>query len=157
MSGKNLSNFVKFKVSTETFQFSSIPRSPHYASLLGFRMVNGSNWFAGCEPIYPLKPQEYNISSKIKLISIQATNFYGNNMDTYNAYHTLEQYKEICMIDARSKAFAYRLDGMGKCFPKGSMFNGIQPATSTSTVYIKVSSAFPYNSSEEAVKSMCLV
>lgn len=124
---------------------------PHCGCLSGFRMVNSSNWLEGCEPIHSLKPQEYCSSDKIKLLSLEHADFYGNDLDTYNAYRTLEQCREICMTDCRCKAFAYRLDGMGKCFPKGSLFNGIQSPTSPGTVYIKVSSAFPYNSSKDAV------
>lgn len=127
---------------------------PHCACLRGFRMVNSSNWFLGCEPIYSLEPQEYNNSTgKINLLPFEHADFFGNDLDTYKDSSTLEKCKEICMTDSRCKAFAYRLDGLGRCFPKGNLFNGIQSPTSPNTVYVKVSSAFLSNSSNQSTLS----
>jgi hypothetical protein len=114
-------------------------------------MVNRSNWFEGCEPVHPLKPEEYNISSKLKLLSVKHADFYGNDLDTYNDHRTLEQCRQICMTDWRCKTFAYSLDGAGKCYPKEVLFNGIQSPTAPNTVYFKISTAFSYNSSIDLV------
>lgn len=126
-------------------------QNPHCACISGFRMANRSNWFAGCDPIHPIKPGEYNISSKLKLLSLKHSDFYGNDLDTYDNYQTLEQCREICMTDSRCVAFAYRLDGQGKCYPKSVLFNGRQSANTANTVYIKVPLNFRYNSSKESL------
>jgi hypothetical protein len=55
-------------------------QNPHCACISGFRMANRSNWFAGCDPIHPIKPGEYNISSKLKLLSLKHSDFYGNDL-----------------------------------------------------------------------------
>eukprot|EP01018_Ginkgo_biloba_P012985 Gb_37079 [translate_table: standard] len=120
---------------------------PRCACPPSFRMANRSNWFQGCEPLFPLN----NCSQQFNLIPLQQTDYYGNDLDTYRAYATFEQCQAICMNDCRCKGFAYRLDGMGKCFPKSNLYNGFQSPAVANTLYIKVSAAFPYNSSHETL------
>eukprot|EP01018_Ginkgo_biloba_P012989 Gb_37082 [translate_table: standard] len=120
---------------------------PRCACPPSFRMANRSNWFQGCEPLFPL----HNCSQQFSLIPLQHTDYYGNDLDTYRAYATFEQCQAICMNDCRCKGFAYRLDGMGKCFPKANLYNGFQSPAVANTLYIKVSTAFPYNSSHETL------
>eukprot|EP01018_Ginkgo_biloba_P012982 Gb_37078 [translate_table: standard] len=120
---------------------------PRCACPPSFRMANRSNWFQGCEPLFPL----HNCSQQFSLIPLQHTDYYGNDLDTYRAYATFEQCQAICMNDCRCKGFAYRLDGMGKCFPKANLYNGFQSPAVANTLYIKVSAAFPYNSSHETL------
>ncbi|KAG5253264.1 receptor protein kinase [Salix suchowensis] len=79
----------------------------------GYEITEPGNWNKGCKPMFN---QTFH-------------NYWGFDLN-FSASTTLDSCMELCLGDYRCKAFSYRLDGGGRCFTKGVLFNGYRSPTS---------------------------
>jgi hypothetical protein len=99
----------------------------------GFHRNDSTDWFQGCE-----RNEELNASST-KLVYLPHTDYYGYDLN-YQAEITFEDCKSWCMNASQCEAFAYQMDGTGKCYPKALLFSGYRSPGQQNHMYIKVSS-----------------
>ncbi|BAB84503.1 S-receptor kinase PK3 precursor-like [Oryza sativa Japonica Group] len=114
--------------------------------LPGYEMVDRRDWRRGCKPTFPVgncsqgsapPPSPATAPPQFKFIEVAQTDFFGFDLG-YTESITFKQCRDQCMNNCQCTAFSYRLDGRGKCYPKGTLFNGFTSANFPGSIYLKV-------------------
>ncbi|XWS43773.1 hypothetical protein CRYUN_Cryun16bG0132800 [Craigia yunnanensis] len=100
-------------------------------------MVQGLCGFNGICSYNPL-PTCICPSAELDFVELPKTDYYGYDLETYEAGITLETCRDKCLKDCRCKGFGYALDGQGQCFPKGALRNGYGKPNNRIIMHIKV-------------------
>ncbi|EOY07395.1 S-locus lectin protein kinase family protein, putative [Theobroma cacao] len=100
----------------------------------GFKRNNPSDWSKGCSPLFNLTCDP----AELDFVELHKTDYYGFDLNTYQAGIALETCREKCLNDCKCKGFGYALDGKGQCFPKGALRNGYRNPSNRMIMHIKV-------------------
>ncbi|KAL5226968.1 hypothetical protein ABZP36_015233 [Zizania latifolia] len=114
--------------------------------LPGHEMTDRRDWRKGCKPLFtigncnqgaaPPPPEQF------KFIKLPQADFYGFDL-AYNESVTFKQCMDLCLRVCECSAFSYRLNGIGKCYPKYMLFNGyVSPNFLGRSIYLKVPREF---------------
>uniref|UniRef100_A0A0D9V3Y6 Receptor-like serine/threonine-protein kinase n=1 Tax=Leersia perrieri TaxID=77586 RepID=A0A0D9V3Y6_9ORYZ len=126
----------------------------------GYVINDSRDWRKGCKPTFAVgncsrgapPPERY------KFIKVPHTDFYGFDL-WYNESVTFKQCRDMCRNMCQCTAFSYRINGGGKCYPKGTLFNGFTAANFDGIIYFKVPQDFNASalqvSSQSAGGLMC--
>ncbi|GAB2263766.1 hypothetical protein Droror1_Dr00025900 [Drosera rotundifolia] len=96
-----------------------------------------SDWTQGCKPMFVRSP---NDSKFVELIHMD---FYGFDLNYTDYNITLDECRDLCLGDYRCMAYNYRLDGQGKCWTKGALFNGYRDPGIASNIYLRLPGKVP--------------
>jgi hypothetical protein len=112
----------------------------------GHEMVDRHDWRQGCKPMFSdttncsqaaLPPEQ-----RFKFVEVPHTDFFGYDV-AYNTSVTFEHCKKLCLEMCSCAAFSYRpFEGLGKCFPKGFLYNGYTSPNFNGNIYLKVPIGF---------------
>ncbi|EFJ04702.1 hypothetical protein SELMODRAFT_432162 [Selaginella moellendorffii] len=108
----------------------------------GFHRVDPNDESKGCDYDIPLGGCQ-NSSNSVKLVQVNRADYYFNDYNFDSAIKSLEKCKDTCMQDCKCLAAAYKYDGTGLCFLKGSsnkLYNGKQTLNEINMVFMKLSS-----------------
>ncbi|XP_006644498.2 putative receptor protein kinase ZmPK1 [Oryza brachyantha] len=112
----------------------------------GYVMADRRDWRRGCTPTFPVGNCSHGSSPALapagfKFIKLAHTDFYGFDLG-YTESITYKQCRDQCLNMCLCTAFSYRLDGRGRCYPKGTLFNGFRSANFAGNIYLKVPLGF---------------
>ncbi|XP_031501731.1 putative receptor protein kinase ZmPK1 [Nymphaea colorata] len=99
----------------------------------GFQMKDPADWTQGCKPEFEIVCNK----TEVKFIKIPNTDFYGNDLN-YQPKVSFEACKNICINDCNCRGFSYKMDGEGKCFPKGLLLTGQSGPHYLNDMYVKI-------------------
>ncbi|KAL5228832.1 hypothetical protein ABZP36_017097 [Zizania latifolia] len=109
--------------------------------LPGHEMTDRRDWRRGCRPLFSIGNCSQGAASpsseQFKFVMVPQTDFYGFDV-AFNQSVTFEQCRDQCLRMCQCSAFSYRLDGNGKCYPKGLLFNGYTSPNFPGSIYLKV-------------------
>ncbi|EFJ34500.1 hypothetical protein SELMODRAFT_405893 [Selaginella moellendorffii] len=108
----------------------------------GFHRVDPNDESKGCDYNIPLGGCQ-NSSNSVKLVQVNRADYYFNDYNFDSTIKSLEKCKDTCMQDCKCLAAAYKYDGTGLCFLKGSsnkLYNGKQTLNEINMVFMKLSS-----------------
>ncbi|KAL5227602.1 hypothetical protein ABZP36_015867 [Zizania latifolia] len=127
LCGRN--GICKYKTS---FQCSCLP---------GHEMTDRRDWTKGCRPLFSIENCSQGAAppppEQFKFVKVPKTDFYGFDVG-YNESITFRQCRYLCLENCLCAAFTYRLDGEGKCYQKGRLFNGYTSPKYRVSIYLKV-------------------
>ncbi|KAG8055917.1 hypothetical protein GUJ93_ZPchr0001g29362 [Zizania palustris] len=113
--------------------------------LPGHEMTDRRDWSKGCKPLFstgncsqgaaPPPPEQF------KFVKVPKTDFYGFDL-AFNVSFTFKQCRDLCLRMCECSAFSYRLNGIGKCYPKYMLFNGYTSPNLHGSIYLKVPREF---------------
>uniref|UniRef100_J3L2Q8 Receptor-like serine/threonine-protein kinase n=1 Tax=Oryza brachyantha TaxID=4533 RepID=J3L2Q8_ORYBR len=104
----------------------------------GYVMNDAQDWGKGCNPTFAVgNCSQGAASEKFMSFKVAQTDFYGYDLK-FNMSMTFEICREQCLLDCQCVAFSYRLDGAGRCYTKGMLFNGYTSANFPGSIYLKV-------------------
>lgn len=119
----------------------------------GHEMVDRRDWRKGCKRMFSIATNcSQAATERFKFVKVAYTDFYGYDLG-YNQSVTFQYCKNICLKTCLCAAFSYRFDGVGKCFPKGLLFNGYTSPAFPGSIYIKVPSNFNASASSVSARS----
>ncbi|CAN6486745.1 unnamed protein product [Victoria cruziana] len=99
----------------------------------GFRMKDPADWTQGCKPEFDILCNK----TEVKFLKLPHTDFYGYDLN-YQEQISIEACQNICRSDCNCRGFGYKLDGFGKCFPKGLLLNGQSGPHFVGDMYLKI-------------------
>ncbi|OMP03658.1 hypothetical protein CCACVL1_02322 [Corchorus capsularis] len=121
----------------------------------GFNRNDPSDWSKGCSPMFNFNPplpcgDPGDPTDQLDFVEHPKTDFYGYDLDTYEAGISLQKCRSKCLNDCRCKGFGYALDGQGQCFPKGALRNGYRTPGNRIITHIKVPKGTLISSKEDS-------
>ncbi|KAG8055919.1 hypothetical protein GUJ93_ZPchr0001g30855 [Zizania palustris] len=109
--------------------------------LPGHEMTDREDWTKGCSPLFSVGNCSQGAAppppEQSKFVKVPKTDFYGFDVG-YSESVTFEQCRYLCLENCPCAAFTYRLDGGGKCYQKGRLFNGYTSPKYRVSIYLKV-------------------
>ncbi|KAF9665120.1 hypothetical protein SADUNF_Sadunf16G0089100 [Salix dunnii] len=100
----------------------------------GYEINEPGNWNKGCKPMFN---QTLSQSQQVKFVQLPHVDYWGFDLN-FSASTTLDSCMKLCLGDYRCKAFSYRLDGGGRCYTKGVLFNGYQSPSFPGNIYLRL-------------------
>ncbi|KAJ6778254.1 hypothetical protein OIU74_002109 [Salix koriyanagi] len=104
----------------------------------GYEITEPGNWNKGCKPMFN---QTLSQTQQVKFVQLPHVDYWGFDLN-FSASTTLDSCMELCLGDYRCKAFSYRLDGGGRCFTKGVLFNGYRSPSFPGNIYLRLPVSF---------------
>ena len=104
----------------------------------GYEITEPGNWNKGCKPMFNSTLSQ---SQQVKFVLLPHVDFWGFDLN-FSASTTFDSCMKLCLGDYRCKAFSYRLDGGGRCFTKGVLFNGYQSPSFPGNIYLRLPVSF---------------
>ncbi|KAJ0984044.1 hypothetical protein J5N97_002400 [Dioscorea zingiberensis] len=108
-------------------------------------MTDPSDWSQGCSTKFNMT---CNDSEFLQLVH---TDYYGYDLASFGKDMSLDDCRQACLSDCECKGFAYKHDGTGECYPKGTLFNGYHMPDYMTTMHIKVPSSSQITSIEQSI------
>ncbi|RWR91639.1 putative receptor protein kinase ZmPK1 [Cinnamomum micranthum f. kanehirae] len=99
----------------------------------GFKSKDPTDLSQGCQPTFNLSCNPL----ESLFIPIPNTEFYGYDFN-YTEGLTLQGCMNICLELCSCKAFMYKFDGIGQCYPKTMLLNGYQSSSFSGMMHIKL-------------------
>ncbi|CAI0427341.1 unnamed protein product [Linum tenue] len=105
----------------------------------GYQVKDVQNWSQGCQP-------KFNINTclrpnQVKFVEVPHVDFWGFDLN-FSEPASMESCRKLCLDDCRCAGFSYRLDGEGRCYTKGTLFNGFQSTEFPGSIYLKLPQSF---------------
>ncbi|XP_022145540.1 putative receptor protein kinase ZmPK1 [Momordica charantia] len=100
----------------------------------GFTRIDPSDWSKGCKPSFNLTCDPNDAD----FILLPRTDYYGYDLLGYAVGVSVETCRNSCLSDCQCLGFGYSTDGLGQCFPKGSLRNGYRKPDSNILMHIKI-------------------
>ncbi|XP_031267807.1 putative receptor protein kinase ZmPK1 [Pistacia vera] len=100
----------------------------------GFNRNNPSDWSKGCSPSFNLTCDP----TKLNFMQLKSTDFQGYDLVTYARRISFEECRNRCLSDCTCKGFGYSTDGLGSCYPKGTLLNGYRVPSKALNMHIKI-------------------
>ncbi|KAJ6865118.1 hypothetical protein NC651_035627 [Populus alba x Populus x berolinensis] len=104
----------------------------------GYEITDPGNWNKGCKPMFNSTLSQ---SQQVKFVLLPHVDFWGFDLN-FSASTTFDSCMKLCLGDYRCKAFSYRLDGLGRCYAKGVLFNGFQSPSFPGNIYLRLPVSF---------------
>nr|TKR90133.1 hypothetical protein D5086_0000235130 [Populus alba] len=104
----------------------------------GYEITEPGNWNKGCKPMFNSTLSQ---SQQVKFVLLPHVDFWGFDLN-FSASTTFDSCMKLCLGDYRCKAFSYRLDGLGRCYAKGVLFNGYQSPSFPGNIYLRLPVSF---------------
>ncbi|KAL3569630.1 hypothetical protein D5086_029520 [Populus alba] len=125
-------------ISSDQLQFSAPDTDPKCSCPPGYEITEPGNWNKGCKPMFNSTLSQ---SQQVKFVLLPHVDFWGFDLN-FSASTTFDSCMKLCLGDYRCKAFSYRLDGLGRCYAKGVLFNGYQSPSFPGNIYLRLPVSF---------------
>ncbi|KAM0922896.1 hypothetical protein ACQ4PT_005846 [Festuca glaucescens] len=104
----------------------------------GYVMTNPGDWTEGCTATFKFTCGD---QEPVQFVKLPHTDFWGSDQKRLR-WASLEACMDICISDCTCKGFQYH-EGVGSCYPKPLLFNGMSFATHRGqAIYLKLPARF---------------